>query len=235
MDELKIIYTSAVSVILLFVLTKLVGNKQMTQLNMFDYITGITIGSIAAEMATSLENDILKPAIAMCMYAIISIIISFVSRKSLKLRRFLSGKSILLFSDGTIYRKNLKTARLNVSDLLTECRINGYFNLSDVDSIYIEENGRLTVLPKSVARPLNPSDMSMNPPQEKPDVCVIIDGKVLSGNLKFMGKGIAWLRDRIREQGYKSADEIILATLNANNELAIYKTNNSKEDRDIYQ
>ena len=235
MEELKIIYTSAASVIVLFVLTKIIGNKQMSQLNMFDYILGITIGSIAAEMATALEDDMAKPLIAMLIYAIMSLIISFAVKKSMFFRRLLSGKSVVLFCDGTIYRKNLKSVHFNVDDLLTQCRINGYFSLSEVDTVYIEEDGKMSVLPKSCARPLTPSDMSMNPPQEKPDVCVIIDGKILNGNLKSRNKSLSWLNDRIHEQGYKTANEIILATLDKDNNVSIYNVNNSKVNRDIFQ
>ena len=79
MDSLKIVALSFGSVIFLFILTKLMGNKEMSQLSMFDYIIGITIGSIAAEMSTALENDFMQPVVAMAVYAIVSIIISILS------------------------------------------------------------------------------------------------------------------------------------------------------------
>lgn len=122
MDLLKIAALSFGSVIFLFILTKLMGNKEMSQLSMFDYIIGITIGSIAAEMATALENDFMQPVVAMAVYAIVSIIISILSYKSLKVRRIISGNSLILLDNGELYRDNLKKAKLDLNEFLMQCR-----------------------------------------------------------------------------------------------------------------
>ena len=126
MDLLKIVWLSLGSLLTLFILTKLMGNKEMSQLSMFDYIIGITIGSIAAEMSTALESDFMQPLLAMIIYALASIIISFVSYKSLKLNRFLTGPSLILLDNGEIYRKNLKKAKLDITEFLMQCRTSGY-------------------------------------------------------------------------------------------------------------
>lgn len=122
MDLLKITALSFGSVIFLFILTKLMGNKEMSQLSMFDYIIGITIGSIAAEMATALENDFMQPLVAMAVYAIVSIIISILSYKSLKVRRIISGNSLILLDNGELYRNNFKKAKLDLNEFLMQCR-----------------------------------------------------------------------------------------------------------------
>lgn len=127
MDLLKIVALSLGSVIFLFILTKLMGNKEMSQLSMFDYIIGITIGSIAAEMATALESDFMQPLVAMAVYAVVSIIISVLSYKSLKFRRISSGVSLILLDNGEIYRDNLKKAKLDLNEFLMQCRINRIF------------------------------------------------------------------------------------------------------------
>lgn len=127
MDLLKIVALSLGSVIFLFILTKLMGNKEMSQLSMFDYIIGITIGSIAAEMATALESDFMQPLVAMAVYAVVSIAISVLSYKSLKFRRISSGDSLILLDNGEIYRDNLKKAKLDLNEFLMQCRINRIF------------------------------------------------------------------------------------------------------------
>lgn len=127
MDLLKIVALSLGSVIFLFILTKLMGNKEMSQLSMFDYIIGITIGSIAAEMATALESDFMQPLVAMAVYAVVAIIISVLSYKSLKFRRISSGDSLILLDNGEIYRDNLKKAKLDLNEFLMQCRINRIF------------------------------------------------------------------------------------------------------------
>lgn len=140
MDSLKIVALSFGSVIFLFILTKLMGNKEMSQLSMFDYIIGITIGSIAAEMSTALENDFMQPVVAMAVYAIVSIIISILSYKSIKIRRIISGNSLILFDNNELYRNNLKKAKLDLNEFLMQCRTAGYFRLSDIQTAILEPN-----------------------------------------------------------------------------------------------
>ena len=127
MDLLKIVALSLGSVIFLFILTKLMGNKEMSQLSMFDYIIGITIGSIAAEMSTALENDFMQPVVAMAVYAVVSIIISVLSYKSLKIRRIISGNSLILLDNWEVYRDNLKKAKLDLNEFLMQCRTSRLF------------------------------------------------------------------------------------------------------------
>lgn len=122
MDVLKIVALSFGSLIFLFILTKLMGNKEMSQLSMFDYIIGVTIGSIAAEMSTALENDFIQPLVAMAVYAAVSIVISIFSYKSLKFRRIISGNSLILLDNGELYRDSLKKAKLDLNEFLMQCR-----------------------------------------------------------------------------------------------------------------
>ena len=122
MELLKIAALSFGSLIFLFILTKLMGNKEISQLSMFDYIIGITIGSIAAEMSTALEDDFMQPVIAMAVYAIVSIIISILSYKSIKVRRIISGNSLIFLDNGELYHDNLKKAKLDLNEFLMQCR-----------------------------------------------------------------------------------------------------------------
>lgn len=145
MDIIKVILMSIFSIIELFLLTKVIGNRQMSELNMFDYVNGITIGSIAAEMATSLEDDIKAPAIAMAVYALFTVLISYISSRSVNARRILVGTSIILFKNDTLYKQNLKTAKIDINELITQLRINGYFDLSQIDTVILEENGKISI------------------------------------------------------------------------------------------
>ena len=98
---LQILISSVVSLVILFILTKIMGNKQISQLSMFDYIIGITIGSIAAELATDLEDPV-QPATAMIIYGIVAVLISYISTKSNKARAFFAGKPIILMTNGRL-------------------------------------------------------------------------------------------------------------------------------------
>ncbi len=234
MDLLNVALASVGSIITLFLLTKLIGNRQMSELNMFDYINGITIGSIAAEMATSLESDFLKPLLAMVIYAVITFLISILTNKSVRLRRILNGKTLMLYKNNKLYYKNFKKARIDINEFLSQLRINGYFNLNDVESVFLEENGKISILPRSEARPIIPKDVALFPEKEEPLITLILDGKVLSGNLKFSGNDISWLKKQLKEQGINKISDVFLAVCDSSNKLTGYTKLKEKPDRDMF-
>ena len=108
MEVLKIIVLSLGSIIVLFILTKIVGQREMSGLSIFDFMIAITIGSIAAEMATSLEDNFVQPLIAMAIYAVVTLVISIINMKFVKLRPFFSGKTLILYDNGTLFKENFK-------------------------------------------------------------------------------------------------------------------------------
>ena len=150
----KSFLTALFSIIVLFVLLKIVGNKQISQLNMFDYINGITIGSLAAVLAVTDElKEFLIVLIAIITYAVAAILISYGTIKSVKLRRFFTGKSMILIENGNIYRKNLVKCKLDISEVLSLARNQGYFNISEISYAIMESNGKVSFLQKAYARP----------------------------------------------------------------------------------
>lgn len=231
---LKILVLSFSSLIALFILTKLMGNKQMSQLSMFDYIIGITIGSIAAEMATALETEFWQPLLAMGIYALVAIIFSILSTKSLKSRRLISGTTLVLLDNGVLYRENFKTAKLDLDEFLMICRINGYFNLSDIQTALLETNGKISFLPKAEKRPTITSDFDLKPIQDRITVNLILDGKILKENLKYTGNDYIWLQNELTKQGINNVENIFLATCDSNNNLSVYQKNNLKNSQDFF-
>ncbi len=221
MDILKIILTSLFSVVSLFIITKVMGHKQMAQLDFFDYITGITIGSIAAELATELEQP-WKPFIAMVIYGAVSVIISLVINKFPKSRKYLNGTPTIIMDNGKISRKNMKKAKMDLSEFMVLCRNAGYFNLEDIQTAVFEYNGTLTILPVSTKRPVTPNDMQMMPQQDYIYTEVIMDGRILEGNLKKIGLDTVWLSRELEKQGYRSAKEIYLGLCDKENKLSLF-------------
>lgn len=235
MELVHVFFTSIGSAVAMFFLTKIMGKKEISQLTMFDFIIGITIGSIAAEMATSLESDYLKPLVSMIVYAVLSILISFATSKSIILRRFIYGESLILFQDGKINDKNLKKARFDISEFLTQCRNSGYFNISNLQTAILEPNGKISFLPLSTQRPVNPKDLKLNPQVEKPLVNVVIDGEILLDNLKFTGNDEKWLYRQLNSQGIKNISDVILATCENKKEISVYVKLKKPMTRDIFQ
>ena len=222
MELLKICLSSFISLISLFIFMKILGNRQMSQLSMFDYVNGITIGSIAAEMATSLEDDFIKPLVAMLVYTILMYLMSLVCSKSIKARKIINGESYLLYQNGRLIEKNFKKSKLDINEFLTQCRINGYFNLADLDTAILETNGNVSFIPASTKRPVVPEDLELSPVQKKPVFNVIIDGQIVYDNLKATGNDINWLHQNLKSQKENDISKIFLATCDKNNNLSVY-------------
>lgn len=223
MDIFKIIILSLSSFIVLFILTKLMGNREMAQLSMFDYIISITIGSIAAEMSTALDDNFIEPLVAMIIYAIGAILVSYIALYSIKARRFISGTTLILYDNEKLFSKNLKKAKMDMNEFLMQCRTNGYFNLSDIQTAMLEANGKISFIPNSLKRPATPEDLSLNPKQEFLVTNIIIDGKVLEENLKNTGNNLKWLQSNLEKQNAGRVENIILATCDKDNNLSVYK------------
>ena len=225
MDVIRVMLTSALSAAALFFLAKVMGHKQMSQLGLFDYITGITIGSIAAELATELERP-WKPLFAMLVYGVITVLLTFFTDKLPKMRKWVNGTPTIVLSDGKLYRENMKKAKLDLSEFLVMCRQEGYFDLNDIQTAVFEYNGRLSLLPKATKRPVTPTDMNLVPPPEKICCEVIMDGKILHENLQRMGLDLPWLKHKLRVQGYQTAKEIFLGICDAQKQLTLFEKKN---------
>lgn len=198
MDFLSLCITALCSFGALFIIAKFIGHKQIAQLDFFDYITGITIGSIAAEMATELEKP-WKPLVAMVIYGGAAWLLSVLSHKFPRMRKYLNGTPTILMDHGKLYRENLKKAKLDLSEFMVMCRQQGYFDLTSIQTAVYEYTGKLTILPVSSKRPATPSDMSLSPEQELLFTELIMDGRILEDNLKRMGLDLTWLNKQLKE------------------------------------
>lgn len=221
MNLLKILFTALLSVAALFIIAKMMGHKQLAQLDFFDYITGITIGSIAAELATELEAP-LKPLIAMIVYGAVSTGLSLLTHRFPRSRKYINGSPTILMNNGKLYRENMKKAKLDLSEFMVMCREQGYFDLSTVQTAFFEPNGKLTILPVSQSRPLTPADMNLSPKPDHIKTEVIMDGRILEENLKRMGLDKKWLEGQLRVQGYSSAKDVFLGLCDEEKRLSLY-------------
>lgn len=232
----KVLVSSLVSLTALFILTKIMGNREMAQLSMFDYISSIAIGSIAGEMAAMSTDNLINPLISMTFLSFCTLTINYLTCKSIILRRFFQGQALLLYQDGQIYEKNLLNAKIDIGELLAECRLMGYFDLEEIHSIYLESNGKISILPMASTRPTTPEDLNIEPLQNLPMANVIIDGKIMKGNLKSTGKNEAWINKRLSQKGVSDIKDIILATYDSNkDDMNIYLKYHRKYNNDIFE
>ena len=210
MEIVTVILTALLSVAALFIITKIMGHKQVAQLDFFDYVSGITIGSIGAELATELESPE-YPLIALGVYGAVSVLFNLLAHKLPRTRKYINGTPTILLSGGKLYRSNLKKAKLDLSEFMLLCREQGYFDLDEIATAVFEHNGKLSILPKAANRPATPEDLGIPAKATHVGVEVIMDGRVMGENLLRAGRDANWLKKQIGEQGYREPKEILLA------------------------
>ena len=210
MDIAKVALQSLLSVAVLFGLTRLTGKRSIHQMSAFDYINSITIGSIAAEMATDLESWE-RPLTAMLLYGLLTAAVNFSVCKSLRLRRFFNGTPLILYENDTILKNSLRKAKLDLNTFLAKCRLAGYFDLSQLECAVMETNGQISFLPKAARRPATPQDFSLTPPAELLPVCLILDGSVLQENLRALGKDSSWLQAQLHAEKIGQISDVFFA------------------------
>lgn len=221
----NICFRTILVLIILFFITKMMGKKQISELNFFDYVVGITIGSIAADISLDIEKNMIAGIAALFIYGFISYIISFVSIKSILARRFFIGVPTVLVEKGKIIESGLKKSKIDVNDLLMESRENGYFNLDEIDYALMEVNGNISFLPKEKEKPVTKRDMKIKCSNEGLTVNAIIDSKFMVNNMKAINKDKEWLDHELKVNGYDNYDNILLATIDNNYKVTIYEKN----------
>lgn len=234
-EVLDVIIRSLLSLITLFLVTKMLGKKQVSQLSLFDYVIGISIGNFAAEMTINTDSQYLNGIVSVIMFGLVAYLVSIGTMKSIWLRRYFMGVPTILIQNGKILQKNMRKVKFDINDLLEECRSNGYFDLNEIEHAIMEANGKLSILPKSDYRPLTPKDMNLKVEQEGLVANVIIDGKVMTKNLENMHKSEKWLEKEMRVKGYKDFDEVLLATLDKNEKITVYERNLDLSPRDVME
>ena len=216
---------SLVAILILFILTKILGKKQLGQLNMFDYVIGISIGNIVAEMSVNREVPFFDGVTAMVVYTLISVFISYITTKSIKIRRFVSGVPVVVIENGKIIEKNLMKIKFDINDLLEEARVNGYFDISEIEYSIMEVNGRLSFLPKSKYVPIKLNDMKLKAAYKGLCANLVIDGNIMKESLKFINKDYSWLITRLKNMGYNDISDLLLVVCDSNEVLTIFEKN----------
>ena len=210
---------------ILLTLTRLLGKKQLSQLTVFTYITGIALGSMAAEMVIHKDVRIIDGVVGMGMWCLLVVIIEYISLKSAKARVIMDGEPTIVIKKGQIIEQSLKKQRLNLDDLSMQLRLNQVFSILDVEYAILEPNGALTVMKKSEKNPVTKEDMQIQPgPLGMPSE-IIADGKIVEKNLPELGFTRRQLDDELKKQGINDIKTVLYAELQQDRSLYIQKRN----------
>lgn len=235
-SELGVVTVRAIaSFITLFLVTKLIGKKQISELSLFDYVIGISIGNFSAEMIINTELNPINGILAIILFGLFAYIISVATMKSIKIRRFFAGTPTMIIQNGKLISENMSKVKLDINDLLEQLRIKGYFDISEIEYAVMEANGILSILQKEPFQPITKEDMKLKSNKSSLIANIIIDGKVMENNLRILNKSKEWLDKQIKIQGYNDISKILLATLNNQQKITIYEKNNSIESLNILE
>ena len=224
-EIIMIIFRTILVLVILFILTKVMGKKQVSQMNVYDYLIGITIGSIAADISLDIEKNIIAGISSLIVYGLSSVLVTYLSLKSILFRKILIGTPTILIDNGKIIEKNLKKEGIDINDLLECARENNYFDLSYINYAILEASGNISFMPKSKYDVVTKEDLKVKSTDKGLCANIIIDSKLMIDNLENMNKDEKWLKKELKKKGYKDYSSILLLTLDYSDNIVIYDKN----------
>lgn len=208
----------------LLVLTRFLGKKQLGQLTIFTYITGIAMGNIAGDMVVHRDIKLIDGVAGLILWALATYLLEIVSLKFSKARVLLDGEPTIVIKKGIIMQKALASQRLNMDDLTMLLRTNNVFSVQDVDYAILEPNGQLSVLRKPVLESITKEDMHIKTeeriylPSE-----IIVDGKLVRKNLKELDLTGEWVNRQLKQANISSPGEVFFAEVQSDGSLYIIR------------
>ncbi|GEL76879.1 DUF421 domain-containing protein [Tenuibacillus multivorans] len=230
-----IIIRSVFAFFFVLLIARILGKKQIAQMTFFDYITGITIGNIAASLAINTNIQPLNTIIGMIIFTTFSILIAFFALESLKIRQIVEGSPTTLIQDGNIIEKNLLKVRMTFDDLMMGLREKNVFKLADVESAVLETNGKISVMKKTENNPLTPKDIGLPVESEHAPSLIIMDGYVLRKRVQYLGYSEEWLLGEIKKQGAEDFKDVFLAQIDSKGNVHVDLYNEEKKPQQVKQ
>lgn len=209
--------------ILALILSKLIGIKIISQMNFFDFIVGISLGSMIAKIIIDKNHVVFSGIIALITFTLLTIATSYLNLKSYRIRRITNAKTLILIDNGRIIDKNMKRLRITINELMMKLREKDAFNIEDVQFAIMENNGQLSVLIKADKKPVTPYDMNLKVKSSSLLNDIIIDGKIIEKNLQIVGIDKKWLQSELKKKGASNIEEVFYAGVDSNKKLTISK------------
>lgn len=228
-------FRSIVSLVVLFIVTKLIGKKQVSELSLFDYVIGISIGNFAAELSINLETNLINGSIAVIIFGIVAYIVSLISLKSMSFRRFFFGVPTVIIQDGKILINSMKECKIDMNDLLEQARIAGYFDISEIAYAIMESNGSMSFLPYDKFERPNKADLSLKTRCTGLYANVVIDSKIIEKSLENIGKDRDWLFKELKKKRIYDLDDILLVTVSCDDKINVFMKNSSDYEKKVLE
>jgi uncharacterized membrane protein YcaP (DUF421 family) len=219
-DWIDTVVRSFIFLAALFFMTKILGKKQISELSFFEYISGITIGSIAGEVITGLESSIIQGLLAIVIFSLITLLVDYLALKSKTVRNLADGRGTVLIKDGKVLEENLKKEKYTIDELSALLRQKDIYRVADVEFAVLEPRGTLSALLKKEYRPLTPKDLQMKVANEKEPQTVIMDGQIVDEALRSAGKSRGWLHIELAKLDL-TLDNVFIGQVDSYGELTV--------------
>lgn len=217
-----IVPRSLVSLIILFFITKIIGKKQVSELSLFDYVIGISIGNFTAEMTMNFDGQYINGVVAMVTFGVVAYLVSIMSMKSIVIRRAVVGVPTVLIENGNVLLKSLKKVKIDINDLLEQARNAGYFDLEEIAFAMMEVNGKISFLAKDKYSNPTKNDLGIKLSKDNLTANIIIDSKLMEENISNTDRDRDWFIQQLKVKGYDTYESILLATYK-DNKITIYR------------
>lgn len=233
-EGLVVLVRAIIGFFSLLIFARILGKEQISQLTFFDYILGITIGSIASELTVDLSSRAWPHWVGLITWAALAYLMEIISLKWRYAAKYIEGEPAIVIMNGKIMENVLRKMKIRISDIMVLLRNKDVFDLNEVDYAILEPNGQISVLKKPEHLPLTPKDMNITVTPTGISTELIYDGKIIEENLKQMNKDTKWLMKELKKHGIKDVSEAFLVTLNDAGSLYVDKyKDNIKNIKDI--
>lgn len=226
LDEIAIIgIRSVIAIVMLLIATKILGKKQIQHLTIYDYVVGITIGSIAADTIITLDEHFINGMFAILIFSFIGYLLSYIAIKSKCVNELLNGKSIILMENGVFNYENLRKTKIPIYKFIEQARLNGYYDINVLNYAILETNGEISFLPKEEYQTSTPIDFKTELKKgTKQTFCdeLIVDGKINHRKLEELDKSEDWLIKELKKYN-KNPEDVVLATIDEKDKVKIFE------------
>ncbi|MFZ3578269.1 YetF domain-containing protein [Virgibacillus sp. DJP39] len=212
-----------IGLVLLFIIAKSLGKTQFSQITPFDFISALILGELLGNAVYDHEVNILEIIFATSVWGILIFIIERITQKFKGSRKLLEGEPNIAIHQGEIKFEALKRAKIDINQLQSLIRQQGYFSIQEVAYAIIETNGMVSVLPKQEYN--TPTNSDLNVVSQPPDlpITLILDGEVLYGNLAEAGMDEEWIKSQLANQNIMSYEDVLYAEHLPNKPLFVLK------------
>jgi uncharacterized membrane protein YcaP (DUF421 family) len=228
------IFHTAIGYFIALIITRIVGRKMLSQMTFFDFVIGVTIGSVTANLAMVSQIKDSSAITVLVTLAVLTLILDYGHIKSLFIRKLVNSEPTVVIENGSIVNQNMKRTRFTINELMMQLREKSVFNIADVEFAILETDGSLSVLPKSQKMPLTPSDLNISTKYNGLTKDLVIDGNIMFENLKDINLDEHWLSIQLKDHGITNTREVFYAGLDSSGNLFVSKRQKNPEKHGKY-